>query len=145
MMKKGFIALIVATAMCMTLLARGASAGDPMTLTLGSSATLQGHGLEVVVPVTVSCGPFSPTFFANVFVSVRERVGHEIARGGGSTSDFVCDGSSHSVTVVVNAFNVPFHPGQSEATASGFADGLSGGVFQFQTATAGPQEIRIVH
>jgi hypothetical protein len=117
----------------------------------------------VVVPVTVTCEPFSPGLtVSSQFVTVRveQAAGKEIAFGTGTlggTFDrplFPCDGAEHtvSVSVLADPAGPPFHGGRAVLTAGASAQagvplpccpGAFGPPFEFQQVSVAPIEVRL--
>jgi hypothetical protein len=104
------------------------------TVRLGGSATLVSKGAGVLVPVEVTCTGFGfppppfppfPGGSNTVTVQVNQRSGNRIAQGFGSAS-VVCDGTQHTVDVLVTASQAPFKHGTALATASMFLCDFSG-------------------
>jgi hypothetical protein len=104
------------------------------TVELGEEAELVAKGAAVVVPVEVTCD--ETFFFPSVSVSVTQRHGNRIASGSGYSSDFVCDGTTQIVSVLVTAQEVPFHNGIALATATGPCS--------FSECARDQEEVRIV-
>ncbi|MCA1672626.1 MAG: hypothetical protein LC799_10630 [Actinobacteria bacterium] len=92
------------------------------TVALGGSGTLVAKGAGVVVPVTVTC---APSQFNSVDVQLSQRSGNGIVQGYGS-ANVVCDGTPHTVDVLVSAQGAPFKQGAALARASMFVCDFSG-------------------
>jgi hypothetical protein len=149
MMRKRFLVPITLCAgVLLALLPAGASAAG-MTLTVGTTAHLVA-GVEVDVPITLSCAPLPPPSFGTVFdmssVRVEEAVGKSIAHGEGFIPTVPCDGASHTATaaVIADTSSPPFKRGQAVVT-SAFAElcvnTSTGGVCD--SASSGPTTIAI--
>ncbi len=110
-------ASVAATAAMAALLVGPAAAGQGVDL--GSTAQLVAKGAAILVPVQATCG--DPTFPSTsvVTVTVNERAANRIVFGNGSAS-VTCDGTAHTVEVLVKAQEAPFKPGTALATASMF-------------------------
>ena len=118
--KRFWLPLMLCAGAVLALVPALASA-DGMTLTLGTTAHLIA-GVEVDVPITVSCAPLPPPSFGTVFdmstVQVEEAVGKAIAHGQGFVPVVPCDGASHTVTsvVIADTSSPPFKKGQAVVT-----------------------------
>jgi hypothetical protein len=93
------------------------------------------NGSVITVPLTVSCSPFDPSLTTfTTLVSVTVEQGHDnVPRASGALSAgypspmvFVCDGTSHTVTVtaVADPSSPRLHPGP--AVVSVFARAMAG-------------------
>jgi hypothetical protein len=135
MMRYRFLAPITVCAGALLALLPAAASADGMTLTVGTTAHLVA-GVEVDVPITVSCAPLPPPSSGTVFVMslvlVEEAVGKSIAHGQGFVPEVPCDGASHTATsaVIADTSSPPFKRGQAVVTAA-FAD------FCVNTSTGG--------
>jgi hypothetical protein len=103
-----------------------ASAAEAMTVQVGDPDL--SSRIRIDVPMTVSCSPpdASLTLFSqNIFVTVQQASGREIARGSanafGSLPNLLypCDEAQHTVpvTVLADPEGPPFHGGQAVVTA----------------------------
>jgi hypothetical protein len=120
------------------------------TLSVGGTADLIGK-VVVQVPVTASCGPFGPglPFSFGTSVTVTQARAKEIAQGSGfagtnttgQSVPVVCDGTPQSfvVNVAANPSGPPFKNGTAVISAT-----ASAGAFPtFESASVGPQTIRL--
>ena len=97
----------------------GESPAPPvLEISIGDTAALGAKGAVVFVPVEVRCSEHAD---ASVSVRLTQRSGGRIAQGIGFTSDIVCDGEFHTVTVAVTATVAPFKKGVAFAQADAFA------------------------
>ena len=95
-----------------------------ISVEIQDEATLVARGAAVLVPVEVIC-PAGSTFRV-LSAQVTQRAGSRIASGFGSTSDFVCTGTTQVVNVLVPAQDVAFKKGEAIAQASLFVcDGFT--------------------
>jgi hypothetical protein len=136
-------ALLAASAA--TALGVAAPASAAVTVSVPAKADLTAR-LLVVVPVTVTCGPYEvPPLFSSLSVQLSEAVKKQIAQGqvflGMGTALVTCDGAPHTYTanVVANSSGPPFRKGDAliTATASAFTGTTN------DQGTAGPQVIRL--
>jgi hypothetical protein len=81
-----------------------------------SPATLEARGAALSTQVLVVCQPGATAF---VSISVSERVGGDIANGGGS-NQIQCTGSLQTVDLPVFATGSPFRRGTAFAVANVF-------------------------
>ena len=117
---KWAVATLASTAALATMLLGPASVAHAESgVDLGTTATLWAKGAAVLVPVTVTCGDTTFPSTSVAMVTVSERSSKRIADGNGSAS-VTCDGTPHTVEVLVKAADVPFKPGTALATASVF-------------------------
>ena len=101
-----------------------------MYVAAGDRGTLLAKGLEVDIPVVISCDalffePFGATYdlTASVFVTVDERWGRTISEGSGSAATVPCTGALTTVIARVFADNQPFKKGGTAVvTATLFAN-----------------------
>jgi hypothetical protein len=135
-------ALLAASAA--TALGAAAPASAAVTVTVPATADLTAR-LLVVVPVTVTCGPYEVTPpFASLNVQLSQAVKKHIATGqvffGMGTAFLTCDGVPHTYTanVMANASGPPFNKGNALITATAFASGSPP-----DQGAAGPQVIRL--
>lgn len=128
--------LAASAAMATFLLAPATTAHAAQSIDFADSATLVARGAAVLVPVDVTCDGTS-SMGTSVMVALKERTGNRVVDGSGSTT-MTCDGSAHTVGVLVRAEDAPFKPGTALATASTFACDFTGCQSVAQTA-----EIRI--
>ena len=120
MMKMAAAPLAAAAAMAAVLVGPAGVANAEGTLNLGTTAALVSKGVGALVPVEVTCGQASPSpLGSSVTLLVRQRSGNRIVQGTGSAS-LVCDGTAHTVEVLVTAKEAPFKPGPALVTASTF-------------------------
>lgn len=94
-------------------------AGAQQGVELGPTAQLLAKGAAVLVPVQATCGDATFPSSSVVTVLVNERSANRIVVGNGSAS-VTCDGTAHTVDVLVRAQEAPFKPGTALATASMF-------------------------
>jgi len=128
----GPLAALAASASILVGSATVASASH--TVRLGDTATLTAKGAGVLVPVEVTCAGFGfppppfppfPGGSNSVTVQVNQRSGNRIAQGFGS-ANVTCDGTPHTVDVLVTAQQAPFKHGTALATASMFVCDFGG-------------------
>jgi hypothetical protein len=86
-----------------------------------SPATLQARGAAIIAPVSVVCQPGAQAF---VSISVTERVGGDIASGGGSAQIPSCTGGLQTLELSVLAQSSPFRKGTAFAAATVFVSGF---------------------
>ena len=139
---------LLPAALCLSvvvaLLPTAASAAG-MTLAIGSTGHLVA-GVEVDLPITVSCDRLPPpTFNGMSNFQIEEAVGKSIARGSGFVSAPVtCDGSTQAavVQIIADPTGPPFRRGKAVVT-SAFFSVCSSVTFVCDSASAGPQVIMI--
>lgn len=139
-MRKSSVYLAAVAASLVALVVPGLAQADPgVTVTIGSTATLQSRVL-LTVPITVTCDPVGD-FFSMSFVSVEQASGTRIASGSGFISTLTCDSAPHTyqVSVLAGASGPPFHGGSAIASASVSIFGSLGS----EGGNAGPQAISV--
>ena len=106
-------------------------------------------GVQVLLPVEVSCDPFEPSpfggSFANIQVVLQQKVGREITQASGFLTP-VCDGTPHTYLVAINAGggSLAFHGGRALASLAGTICTLDPVTFQQHCSTfLSSQEVRI--
>jgi hypothetical protein len=121
-----------------------APASAAVTVSVPAKADLTAR-LLVVVPVTVTCGPYEvPPAFESLSVQLSQAVKKKIAQGGAfpgmGTPFLTCDGAPHTYTanVIANSSGPPFRKGDALITATA---GVSGATSE--SGSAGPQVIRL--
>jgi hypothetical protein len=105
-------------------------------------------GVQVLLPVEVTCDPFSPSpfggSFASVQVNLQQKVGREITQASGFVTP-VCDGTPHTYQVPITpGEGLAFHGGRALASLSGQICELDPVTFQQHCSTfLSSQEVRI--
>lgn len=96
------------------------SGGLVLDVSVSSTATLVARGAAVEIGIDYTCNTSSYTYLS---ASVTQRVGSEIANGGGQTQ-VTCDGTpQHTVITVLASDGKAFRRG--EAVATGYINGCA--------------------
>jgi hypothetical protein len=105
-------------------------------------------GVQVLLPVEVTCDPFTPSpfgaSFANVQINLQQKVGRKITQASGFVTP-VCDGTPHTYQVAITpAGGLAFHGGRALASLAGQICTLDPVTFQQHCSTfLSSQEVRI--
>ena len=106
-------------------------------------------GVQVRLPVEVSCDPFTPSpfggSFASVQINLQQKVGREITQASGFVVP-VCDGTPHTYQVAITPAggSLAFHGGRALASLAGMICTLDPVTFQQHCSTfLSSQEVRI--
>ena len=102
--------------------------GGSATVEVQEAGELLGRGAGVVVTTEVSCtpSPFPPVPIPlpsrfMVTVSLTQRAGNSLVDGG-ATASAACDGTSHTIELVVTAHDRPYKQREALAIATLFSD-----------------------
>jgi hypothetical protein len=105
-------------------------------------------GVEVRLPVEVSCDQFTPTpfgSFANVQITLQQKVGREITQASGFLTP-VCDGTpyTYEVAIAPAGGSLAFHGGRALARLAGMICSFDPVTFQQHCSSfLSSEEVRI--
>jgi hypothetical protein len=106
-------------------------------------------GVQVLLPVEVSCDPFEPSpfggSFATVQITLQQKVGREVTQASGFLTP-VCDGLPHTYLVAINpgGGSLAFHGGPALASLAGTICTLDPVTLQQHCSTfLSSQEVRL--